>query len=305
MGDGIAVEAPFAPPLPDDVAFVALDETDPDLPPLYPAEEELLGPRTAPQRRQEFTLGRVAARRALRQLGYGSPPILRGNNHEPLWPSGIVGSITHANGHALAAVGRVERCGGIGLDLEHHARWFPELSDQIAFGAEETWLGALPAEARAMAALELFSAQESVYKAFFPRVRRYFGFEAVRLWRRRDARSFTGWFVEPLDPAYPPTRSFRVHVRWHGDLVLTSLVLPFQDGGLEVGIAPGEAAVASDATTAWADRAQPVRRVCIEWGSPMRARRCSGLVPPQGDSSRWCLTVDWYTPIRARRATSS
>ena len=225
MGFDIAADAPFAPPLPDDVAFVALDETDPDLPPLHPAEEELLGPRTAPRRRQAFTLGRAAARRALRQLGYGSPPILQGKHHEPLWPSGIVGSITHANGLALAAVGQAERFGGIGLDLEHHARWFPELSDQIAFGAEERWLASLPPEARVVATLELFSAKESVYKAFFPRVQRYFGFEAVRLWRQGDARSFVGCFVEPLDPAYPPTRSFRVDARWHGDLVLTSLVL--------------------------------------------------------------------------------
>ncbi len=261
MGDDIAVDAAFEPPLPDDVAFVALDETDPDLPPLHPAEEKLLGPRTAPRRRQAFTLGRVAARRALRQLGYGSLPILQGNNHEPLWPTGIVGSITHADGHALAAVGRAESCGGIGLDLEHHARWFPELSDQIAFGPEEEWLGALPPEAHAMAVLELFSAKETVYKAFFPRVQRYFGFEAVRLWRRPDARSFTGWLVEPLDPAYPPTRSFRVDVRWYGDLVLTSLVLPIQDWGLEVGIAPVETAASSDATTAWADDTQTVRRV--------------------------------------------
>ena len=84
---------------------------------------------------------------------------------------------------------------------------------------------ALAPSARRMATIELFSAKESVYKAFFPRTQRYFGFEAARLSRDADPDAFVGYLVEQLDPAYPPTRPFRVDVRRRGDLALTSVVL--------------------------------------------------------------------------------
>jgi 4'-phosphopantetheinyl transferase EntD len=226
VDDDSAIRSVFSRQLPDHVVMVVLDEDDPGVSPLLPAETDLLSSRAVPSRRRSFTAGRSAARQALELLGWGAPPVLQGAHREPLWPPGVVGSITHAGGHAIVAVARADLCGGIGIDLEERGRWFPDLDRQIAFDRELQWLSSLSGDARARATLELFSAKESVYKAFFPRVERFFGFAAVRLRVAPGADWFLGHFVEPLDPEYAHGRSFRVDRRWHGDLVLTSIVLP-------------------------------------------------------------------------------
>lgn len=209
-------------PLPSHVAVVELGPDDDAH--LERAEEDFVGPRTVPARRREFALGRTAAREALRLLGAGRPPILVGRNREPLWPEGVVGSITHAAGFAIAAVTWRELCGGLGLDLEV-VRSFPELGREIMTGAETEWLEALPLSSRERAAFELFSAKEAVYKAFFPRVGRFFGFEAVEAMPVRGDEGFLIHFTEPIDDAYPPSRIFTVSVLRHGEFVLTSLAL--------------------------------------------------------------------------------
>ncbi len=214
------------PALPGHVVAVSLgpdDDLDDDL---HPEEAAMLHPRAVPARRREFALGRVAARRALRGLGSAAPPIAQGPNREPVWPAGIVGSITHAQGFAIAAVAFQAACGGLGLDLEHRARYFPELESQVVFGDERRRIAALPPAARPDAVLEVFAAKETIYKAFFPRVGRFFGFEAARVTHPDDDGPLTGRLVAPLDDAYPPSRAFCIERRWFGELVLTWLVLP-------------------------------------------------------------------------------
>ena len=49
------------------------------------------------KRRREFSAGRTCARQALRELGCADAPIVQDQNGAPLWPPGIVGSITHSN----------------------------------------------------------------------------------------------------------------------------------------------------------------------------------------------------------------
>ena len=60
------------------------------------AGEEWLIDRAVESRRREFITGRRCARRALADLGFPLAPILRGPNREPLWPAGVVSSITRS-----------------------------------------------------------------------------------------------------------------------------------------------------------------------------------------------------------------
>lgn len=214
----------FSPALPEHVAFVALGpEAEPD--PLYPEEEALLHPRAVEARYRNFRLGRTAARRALATLGIAPTPILRGPDREPLWPDDIVGSITHAGGYAMAAVARRADCGGIGVDLEHRDRYFAGLEKYVAFDDELYWLAGLSGEHHSKAVLEVFSVKESVYKAFFPRVQRFFGFEAARVAPPSAAGTREAWLVHALDETYPPGRRFAVGAVWQREMVLTSIVL--------------------------------------------------------------------------------
>ncbi len=217
--------APFPTPFPPFVAFVALGPDD-EPEPLHPSEAAAVHPRAVAGRRRDFQLGRTAARLGLAQLGRHPVPVLRGEHREPLWPHDVVGSITHAAGWVLAAVARRRDCGGIGLDLEHRNRYFPDLGKHVAFGDERTWLAELPADRHAAAVLEVFSAKESIYKAFFPRVGRFFGFDAARLAPPSDALRRDAWLEHALDPVFPPGRRFPIEVQWDGDLLLTAVVLP-------------------------------------------------------------------------------
>lgn len=211
--------------LPAYVSVVWRHTTDQDLPPLYDAEAALLHPRATPGRVNEFRTGRAAAHEALAALGADREPLLRGAHREPLWPDGVVGSISHVPGHAIAAAAQRQSCGGLGLDLEHIDRTIPSLGDAIAFDEETAWLDTMGPEEQRRAALELFSAKETIYKAFFPRVGRFFGFDAARV-LPRPSGGFEGRLLEALDAEYPRDRSFPIAAAWDGDLLLTSLVLP-------------------------------------------------------------------------------
>jgi len=81
------------------------------------ADDERAAVATAlPGRRAEFATGRVLARQALAALGIrpGSIPVARSG--APVWPSGVVGSITHCAGLRACAVGRRDEHAGIGID---------------------------------------------------------------------------------------------------------------------------------------------------------------------------------------------
>lgn len=220
---GRAPSTRFRSPFGDDVAFVAVHESDVNLPSLHELETALISPRAVPKAVTDFRLGRAAARLALRHLGVPDRPLARGPHREPVWPDGLVGTITHTGGYALAAVAPAAVYGGLGIDLERRVD-MRDISSRIAIPQEQRWLRALPTEARQRGALQLFSAKESVYKAFFPRVGEYFGFERAHLRWDESAGAFLGELLPPLHEVAGGA-SFRVDCHWSGEFVLTALAL--------------------------------------------------------------------------------
>lgn len=209
--------------VPSIVSLVVLDSSDPTDFEIFSEEERLLPATTSPLKAAEYRLGRRAAHLALQAIGHEPQPILRGTRREPLWPAGVTGSITHSGEHALAAVANLSDVGGIGIDLESRDRFFPELGTEIAVAAELAALGRMEGRAREDATIELFSAKESIYKAHYPRIGRYFGFEAARI---EFGDHLVGYFTEELDPLYPVGRPMEIGRKWADDSVLTWLVLP-------------------------------------------------------------------------------
>ena len=143
---------------------------------LFPAEEALIA-RAVQKRRREFATGRHCARAALGGLGIAPVPILPGQGGAPQWPPGIVGSITHCAGYRAAAVARAGEVVTIGLDAEP-AQWLPaEVLGLVALPDErDRLLDLARAEPDSCWDRLLFSAKESVYKAWFPLARRWLGF---------------------------------------------------------------------------------------------------------------------------------
>lgn len=146
---------------------------------LLSEEEAALG-CVAEGRRREFTTVRSCARRALAKLGVPPAPVLPGPHREPLWPSGVVGSITHCSEYRAVAVARREDFASIGIDAEVHRELPAGVLQKVALPEEECWLRTLSGTGICWDRV-LFSTKESVYKAWFPIAGRWLGFEDALL----------------------------------------------------------------------------------------------------------------------------
>ncbi|MEM1416367.1 MAG: 4'-phosphopantetheinyl transferase superfamily protein [Myxococcota bacterium] len=164
---------------------VTLGEMDPreaptDLAVLHPSETADVSPRAVASRRRERVAGRLLARRVLGQLGVAAP-VPAGPDRAPVWPAGIVGSITHTRSHAACAVARRDALEGLGLDVEGAEGLGDELRRRILTGAERERLAKLPEAEAAWLAKLAFSAKECAYKAQYARSATYLGFEAMEI----------------------------------------------------------------------------------------------------------------------------
>ena len=127
----------------------------------------------------------------------------------------------------MALVAPTVATDGIGVDVEELRR-VPELREHVPRAEERAWIEDLdPAEQEA-AILALFSAKESVFKAFFPRSRSFFGFERAVL--TPAPSGFIGRLSDGVDGDYPSERTFVITCRWFAGLVLTAVVLPKTPG---------------------------------------------------------------------------
>ena len=145
---------------------------------LHP-EEELLVVRAVSRRRREFATGRSCARSALASLGVRDYPVTSHPGGAPRWPKGFVGSISHCDGYCASAVASEETIRTIGIDVEPNAPIKPHLVPDIALPSEAEWIAAKPAGGNRPVHRDrlLFTIKESVYKAWFPLVERWLGFE--------------------------------------------------------------------------------------------------------------------------------
>ncbi|MFF5500849.1 4'-phosphopantetheinyl transferase [Streptomyces roseolus] len=181
--------------LPPEASWATLDH-DPGPDVLFPAEAALVADSVA-SRRAEFAAGRHCARLALARLGVPPVAIPAGPRGEPRWPDGIVGSLTHCNGLRAAAVARRTDLRSVGIDAEPHAPLPEGVRDAIALPAEAAHLRDLRRERPDVHWDRLlFSAKESVYKAWFPLAGRMLGFEEARLAFTPDGR-FTARLLVP------------------------------------------------------------------------------------------------------------
>jgi 4'-phosphopantetheinyl transferase EntD len=132
---------------------------------LLPQEEALVA-QAAEKRRRDFTLGRTCARAALAGMGHEGIAIGKGENGAPLWPAGIVGSITHTNGYAAALAGSAQQFAGLGLDAERVGGVTENLWPRLFDEEERGSLAGIDAAGKAVAATLFFSAKEAAFKAW-------------------------------------------------------------------------------------------------------------------------------------------
>ena len=209
--------------LPASVVAVEARQDDPDAE-LFPEEEALVG-RAVEKRRREFMTARKCARAALGGLGLPASSILTGDRGEPLWPAGVVGSITHCDGYRACAVARSSEILTIGIDAEPNAALPEGLLGDIARPEELPMLRRLGTELPQVCWDRLlFSAKESVYKAWFPLAKRWLGFEDAVLEIDPHAGTFEARLLVPGPLlADGPLRGFSGCWKVDGGIVVTAI----------------------------------------------------------------------------------
>jgi 4'-phosphopantetheinyl transferase EntD len=148
---------------------------------LFPLEEAAVA-RAVGKRRREFATGRACARRAMARLGMAACAVPTGDRGQPLWPPGVVGSITHCDGYRACALARSSDLAALGIDAEPHLPLPAGLVADVARAAESAAIGLLSAS---MPEIHwdrlLFSAKEAVFKAWYPLAERRLGFEDAEI----------------------------------------------------------------------------------------------------------------------------
>lgn len=161
---------------------IAVRDTSDDLAePLYPSEQAWIK-GACDARRREFMAVRACARSALFCLGVPRPVLIARDSSGPVWPEGIVGSLTHTGSYRAAVCARATQCASLGIDAEG-LRPLPEGVDGLVLNAGERHQASLLARAHADIPWDtvMFSAKESALKAWAPLSGRFAGFEGVRL----------------------------------------------------------------------------------------------------------------------------
>nr|WP_246421900.1 4'-phosphopantetheinyl transferase superfamily protein [Nocardiopsis mwathae] len=203
---------------------------------LFPEEEALLA-RAVDKRRREFTTVRACARDALASLGFPAAPLLPGERGAPGWPRGAVGSMTHCAGYRAAAVARASDVATVGIDAEPHDALPDGVLESIALPEERVRLKNLAVgDPDVCWDRLLFSAKESVYKAWFPLTRRWLGFEEADIAIDPERRTFSARLLVE-GPVADGRRLDGFEGRWIVGNGIVATVIAVPKGG--DGTAPG------------------------------------------------------------------
>ncbi|GGS54915.1 4'-phosphopantetheinyl transferase [Streptomyces cinerochromogenes] len=200
---------------------------------LFPQEAEAVADAVE-KRRREFATVRLCARRALARLGVAPRPLAPSGSgpgwarRAPRWPDGVVGSMTHCAGYHAAAVAPVASVAALGVDGEPNEPVPEGVRELITLPEERPVLDRLGA-ARPGVHWDrlLFSAKESVYKAWFPLTGRWLDFDQCAITPDPERGTFTAVLKVP-GPVVGGVRLDRLDGRWrvrHG-LVVTAVLVP-------------------------------------------------------------------------------
>ncbi len=147
--------------------------------------------RCVPKVRRASGAARRLARGLLVCQGQHAADIRRGESGEPIWPSGVIGSLTHDDRIAAAAVGIDCRWIGLGIDVEPNESLSDDLAELITTAEELRKARSAGATLR-----QIFSIKEAVFKATYPTDRVMMNFNDVSVcFRSWSARTSHGRYV--------------------------------------------------------------------------------------------------------------
>lgn len=132
----------------------------------------------APKRVREFTAGRHIARQAMRHMGVAAASIPVADNRCPVWPRGVVGSISHTNDTVGIALAKSHDYVSVGFDIETAGAVTTDLYDMVLTDGEKEYTDR---NAGSDLATLIFCCKESVYKAVYPLVGEFLEFQDIEI----------------------------------------------------------------------------------------------------------------------------
>ncbi len=163
--------------------------------------------QAASSRQHELAAGRACASRVLAALGVEPVPVARGAEGEPVWPSGVVGSISHSEGLCAAVGASASDVGAIGLDIEPDRLETAAFAQRICNPAELAAIGGLGEPIVALAPV-VFAAKEASYKLQFPLTR------DAAAWGRLEVLLSADMFTVRFAGAQGPLANGLICGRW-------------------------------------------------------------------------------------------
>ncbi len=176
--------------------------------------------QACPRRQGEFAAGRACVRAAFRAIGVPPYAVPADGRRAPVWPLGLVGSISHCPGLCVAVVAPRPRRMAVGVDVD--------TNEGLPFGLEN--VVATPAERGAAERLGrllpcdplklLFVIKEAMFKLYFPVAQHFLEFRDM--WVRLDpvAGTFDAELVEPRAPSAFGRRRFAGRFGMTGDFLM-------------------------------------------------------------------------------------
>lgn len=126
-------------------------------------ESQALGP-VCEKRLRDFSRGRDCAHKALSAIRIDYAPLTISTSGAPAWPPDVVGSISHCEAYAFAAVARTSQCAALGIDVERHRALSHRAVELFATHRELEWVRR-DVDRRLFWDAILFSVKEAVFKA--------------------------------------------------------------------------------------------------------------------------------------------
>lgn len=177
------------------------------------------------KRQAEFLAGRYVAHQALKHLGLRFDQIPIGAARAPIWPAGVVASISHLNSRAICAASLDSHTQFLGIDIEQQLDLTTalEIKQSIISASEEAILNATGMQLD-VALTIAFSAKECLFKALYPYVGDYFGFEEAQIREISVTESMlTLQIMNNLSPKIQAGMRFHCYFKMDGATMFTLL----------------------------------------------------------------------------------
>ena len=208
MGNPIKLNNTIDSLFPEHVRFIIneLSGTKSDL----LTEEAAVTVNYSDKRLRDFCSVRLIARELLQNYEINNFPILPDSERAPLWPSGIVGTITHCKDLCGVAISQTKHYRSLGFDMENIRDLNFSTRKFICTYEEEKWLLAQPEASRILNLLLIFSIKESLYKCIYQAEHNKINFKTFSA---IPVRKDKGFELKAIDDQY---RTFeQIKTRYH------------------------------------------------------------------------------------------